>query len=86
MYSFIYSFVYLFFSVSQGIKHAVVRKDLKIKKNSEITENIETVKTETENSETENYSSINSEYTVSNVHVFRCGKVGPCNSLGEVLR
>ena len=96
----------------QGIKHAVVRKDLKINISEKMEKN--TPENENENdynsdkevtnknknkNENENdngdengdndisyTNNNNSTYTISDLYVFRCGKVGPCGSLGEVLR
>ena len=39
-----------------------------------------------DNSGNDYYSSNKSTYTISDLYVFRCGKVGPCSSLDEVLR
>ena len=78
----------------QGIKHAVIRKDLKINKNSNTVSSQKSVKIE-ELGEKENEikNEIGSgnifceseDYTVSDNYIFRCGKVGPCDSLSEVL-
>ena len=90
------------------MKHAVIRKDLKIEvnegalksdgslmqkatdedKNRENYDNIENSnKCKSDDSRENSYiSGKNNTYTISDQYVFRCGKVGPCGTIGEVLR
>ena len=60
----------------------MIRKDLKINKNNNAINSQKSVKSEEFG---ENTYSESEDYTISNVYVFRCGKVGPCDSLSEVL-
>jgi hypothetical protein len=55
-----------------GIKHAVIRKDVK----TEILVSTDSVRT----------NSVSTDSPKSPEYVYRCGKVGPCDSLSEVLK
>ena len=90
------------------MKHAVIRKDLKIEVNEGTLKSDDSLmqKVTDEDKNRENYDNIensnkckrddscdnsyfagkNNTYTISDQYVFRCGKVGPCGTIGEVLR
>lgn len=77
MFLFITKFCY-FHTSRQGIKHAIIRKDLKI----DITVGLNNDgAVAVENNLNDNIIEVKKE-----TYVFRCGKVGPCDSLKEVLR
>ena len=62
----------------QGIKHAIIRKDLKIDGNVDDSNYEDMVE--------ERKSGDKTMAIKKPSYVFRCGKVGPCDSLKEVLR
>ena len=66
----------------------MIRKDSKISKNCSTITSQKSVKSEEfgENgNENENVFNESEDYTISDSYIFRCGKVGPCDSLSEVL-
>lgn len=63
---------------TQGIKHAIIRKDLKI---DIIVSDINDGAVADENKSNDKIFEVKKD-----TYVFRCGKVGPCDSLKEVLR
>ena len=77
MYYFSY-FSTIFTQHTQGIKHAIIRKDLKI--DITVGQNNDGAVAD------ENKSNDRIIEVKKDTYVFRCGKVGPCDSLKEVLR
>ena len=69
---------YFYFNINtQGIKHAIVRKDIKIDVRVDENNVVSIIE--------DNNGGDNTEMKKLS-YVFRCGKVGPCDSLKEVLR